>query len=126
MGNKVNPDQKRFRYSDVDTAIKMGSCVFRCDVPHQWIPQRQAGPVSVYCDGVGCHVLRLRRGIHVWQHIEQSITATNRHRRDMTSGVYKGTLNPNKQQTIYHIASRTIEKTGMQEDKKEPFCMSLT
>ena len=31
----------------------MGSCVFQCDVPHQWIAQRQVGPVSVYCDGVG-------------------------------------------------------------------------
>ena len=26
---------------------------------HQWIAQRQVGPVSVYCDGVGCHVLCL-------------------------------------------------------------------
>ena len=33
--------------------IKMGSCVFQCDVPHQWIAQRQVSPVSVYCDGVG-------------------------------------------------------------------------
>ena len=33
--------------------IKMGSCVFQCDVPHQWIAQRQVGPVYVYCDGVG-------------------------------------------------------------------------
>ena len=35
----------------------MGSCVFQCDVPYQWITQRQVGPVSVYCDGVGCLVL---------------------------------------------------------------------
>ena len=35
--------------------IKMGSCecLFQCDVPHQWIAQRQVGPVSVYCDGWG-------------------------------------------------------------------------
>ena len=33
--------------------IKMGSCVFTIDVPHQWIAQRQVGPGSVYCDGVG-------------------------------------------------------------------------
>ena len=33
--------------------IKMGSCVLQCDVPHQCIAQRQVGPVSVYCDGVG-------------------------------------------------------------------------
>ena len=32
---------------------KTGSCVFQCDVPHQWIAQRQVGPVSVYCDGWG-------------------------------------------------------------------------
>ena len=24
--------------------------------PNQWIAQRQVGPVSVYCDGVGCRV----------------------------------------------------------------------
>ena len=28
--------------------IKMGSCVFHCDTPHQWISQRQNGPVSAY------------------------------------------------------------------------------
>ena len=67
--------------------IKMGSCVFQCDVPHQWIAERQVGPVSVYCDGVGCRVLYLRHGTSVWQHIGQSTTATSRHRRDMTSDV---------------------------------------
>ena len=38
--------------------IKMGSCVFQCDVPHQWIAQRWVGPVSVYCvrGGVSCLV----------------------------------------------------------------------
>ena len=66
---------------------KMGSCVFQCDDPHQWIAQRQVGPVSVYCDGVGCHVLCLRHGIPVWQHIGQSTTAISRHRRNMTSDV---------------------------------------
>ena len=40
------------------------------------------------CDGAGCHVLCLRHGIPVWQHIDQSsTTATSRHRRDMTSDV---------------------------------------
>ena len=63
--------------------IKMGSCVFQCDVRHEWIAQ--VGPVSVYCDGLGCHVLCLRHGISVWQHIGQSTTATSRHRCDMTS-----------------------------------------
>ena len=45
--------------------IKMGSCVFQCDVPHQWIAQRQVGPVSVYCDWVGCHALSLPHGSSV-------------------------------------------------------------
>ena len=67
--------------------IKMGSCVFQCDVPHQWIAQRQFSPVSVYCDGVGCHDLCLWYGIPVWQDIGQSITATSRHCRNMTSDV---------------------------------------
>ena len=65
----------------------MGSCVFQCDVPHKWIAQRQVGSVSVYCDGVGCHVLCLQHGISVGQHIGQSKTATSRHRRVMTSDV---------------------------------------
>ena len=43
--------------------------------------------VSVYCDGVGCHVLCLRHGIPVWQHIGQSTTAISRHRCYMTSDV---------------------------------------
>ena len=36
--------------------IKMGSRVFQCDVPHQWIAQRHVGPVSVYWGGVSCPV----------------------------------------------------------------------
>ena len=27
--------------------IKMGSCVFQCEIPHQWIAQPQVGPVTV-------------------------------------------------------------------------------
>ena len=73
----------RIPRSSLGHDIKMGSCVFQCDVPHQWIAQRQVGPVSVYCDGVGCHALYLWHGIPVWQHIGQSITATS----DMTSDV---------------------------------------
>ena len=44
---------------------QLNSCVFQCDVPHQWIAQRQVGPVSVYCDGAGCHVLCLQHDIPV-------------------------------------------------------------
>ena len=36
--------------------IIMGSCVFQCCVPHQWIAQWQVGLVFVYCDGVSCRV----------------------------------------------------------------------
>ena len=79
--------RERISRSGLTLYIKMGSYVFRCDVPHQWIAQRQVGPVSVYCDGVECSVLCLRHGISVWQHIGQSTTATSRHRRDMTSDV---------------------------------------
>ena len=67
--------------------IELGSCVFQCDVPHQWIAQRQVGPVSVYCNGMGCHVLCLWHGISVWQGIGQSTTTTSRHRRNTTSDV---------------------------------------
>ena len=69
--------------------IKMGSYVFQCDVPHQWIAKRQVCPVSIDCDGVGCHVLCLRHGIPEWQHIGQSTTGTSRHHCDMTSDVQK-------------------------------------
>ena len=79
----------------------MGSFVFHCDVPHQWIAQRQVGPVSVYCDGLGCHVLCLWHGIPMWQHIGQSTTVTSRHRRDMTSDV-KAKLNHNKQTNCWY------------------------
>ena len=73
--------------SGLNQDINMGSCIFQCDIPHQQIAQRQVGPVSVYCDRMGCHVLCLRHGIPVWQHIGQSTTATSRHSRDKTSNV---------------------------------------
>ena len=65
----------------------MGSCVFQCDFPHQWIAQRQVSPVFVFCDGVGCHDLCLRLGIPVLQLIGQRTTTTNRQRHDMTSDI---------------------------------------
>ena len=77
----------RISRSGVAQDIKMGSCVFQCDVPHQWIAQRQVGPVSVYYDRMGCHVLCLQHGISVWQHIGLSTTATSRHHREKTSDV---------------------------------------
>ena len=80
--------------SGITQDIKMGSCVFQCDVPHQWIAQRQVGLVSVYCGGAGCHVLCLRRDIPVWQHIGYCISATSKHRR-----IWPQMLNPNKQNT---------------------------
>ena len=46
-----------------------------------WVPY----PVSVYCDRVGCQVLCLQHCIPVWQHIGQSTTATSRHCRNKTS-----------------------------------------
>ena len=68
-------DRGRISQSGPTQDIKLGSCVFHmfhCDVPHQWIAQRQVCPVSVYCDGVGCHVLCLVLNIPVWQHINWS------------------------------------------------------
>ena len=47
----------RFSRSGLTQDIKLGSCIFQCDVPYQWIAKRQVGPVSVYLDGVGCHVV---------------------------------------------------------------------
>ena len=95
--------RRRISLSGLTQDIKMGSCVFQCDVPHQWIAQRQVGPMSVYCDGVGCHVLCLWHGITVWQYIGQSITATSRHRREMTSDVSKRRLTQNKTNLPNHV-----------------------
>ena len=67
--------------------IKMGSYVFQCDIPHQWIAQQQIDPVSVYYDKWGVMSLCLQHDIPVWQHIGQSTTATSRHCHDMTSDV---------------------------------------
>ena len=74
-------------WSGLTQDIKIGSCVYQCDIPHQWIAQWQVGPVSVCCDGVECHVLCLRHGIRVWQPIGQITTATSSHHCDMTSDV---------------------------------------
>ena len=63
--------------------------------PYQWIAQQQVGPVSEYCDVIGCHALCLQLGISLLQQIGLSITALSRHRHNMTSDV-KATLNPNK------------------------------
>ena len=71
----------RITRSGVTQVIKMGSCVFQCDVPHQWIAQRQVGPVSVYCDGVGCRVLCLRHGISVWDNDRGTLHSWNQNRR---------------------------------------------
>ena len=102
----------RISRSGLIQVIKMGSCVglFQRDVPHQWIAQRQVGPVGVYCDGVVCHVLYLWHDILEWQHNGQSGTATSRHRRDMTSA----TLNPNKQTAIpvnYYVSRTNNNKS---------------
>ena len=66
----------RISQSGLTQDIKMGSCAFQCDVTHQWIAQPQVDPVSLYCDGVGCHVMCLWHGISVWQHIGHSTNAT--------------------------------------------------
>ena len=55
----------------------MGCCVLQCGIQHQWIAQRQVGPVSVYCDGLGCHVLCLPHGIPVWQYISPKTKVVN-------------------------------------------------
>ena len=38
----------RISRSGFTQEFKMGSCVFQCVIPHQWIAQQQVGPVSVY------------------------------------------------------------------------------
>ena len=64
---------RRISRLDLTKDIKMSSCVFQCNVPHQWIAPRQVGRVSVYCDWEGCHALSLPHGISVWQHIGQDV-----------------------------------------------------
>ena len=76
--------------------IKMGRCVFQYDVQHQWIAQRQVGHVSVYCDGVRCHVLSV-----AW-HTCEAAHLSNYHCYEQAPSGYdrrclKETLNPNEQ-----------------------------
>ena len=84
-------------------------------------------PVSVYCDGVECHVLCLRHVIPVWQHISQSTTATSRHRRDMTSGVSSDvkpqTTNNNLQGHCYNVpCEHTIRYKTTVSSAREKEC----
>ena len=44
---------------EITFSRKPNKLVFQCDIPHQWIAQRQFDPVSEYCGGVGCHILCL-------------------------------------------------------------------
>ena len=92
----------RISRSALTQDIKIGSCVFQCDVPHQWIAQRQVSPVSVYCDGVGCRVLCLR---HAW-HFCVAAHWSKYHCYKQAPSWYdlrclKATLNPNKQTNIF-------------------------
>ena len=66
--SKCVEDRGRISQLGQTQDIKMGSCVFKCNVPYQWLAQQRVGPVSVYC-GVGCNVLCLRHDISLWQHI---------------------------------------------------------
>ena len=94
----------------------MGSCLFQCDVPHQWIAERQVGPVAVYCDGVGCHVLCLQHGIPVWQHIGQSTTAVA-----ILPQMFKSAVNPKTKQKPNCIAA-----PGIRLVMSEPHLLSDT
>ena len=91
--------------------IKIGSCVFQCDVPHQWIAQPRVGHVSVYCDRMTWHpcVAAHWSKYHYYKQAPsrydlgclsdvkpQENTATGRHRLDTSSDVLKGTLNSKK------------------------------
>ena len=87
----------RISRSGLTQDIKLGSCVFQCDVPHRWIAQRQVGPVSVYCDGVGCPVL-----VSAAWHFCVAAHWSKYHCYKQAPSWYdlrcfKATLNPNKQ-----------------------------
>ena len=63
----------RISRSGLTQDIRIGSCVFQSEVPHQWIAQRQVDPVSVYCD-VGSREHSLFRNtwfhrMNTWFHI---------------------------------------------------------
>ena len=78
----------------------MARYVFQCDACSTSMDSTTTGrPVSVYSDGMGCHVLCLWHGIPVWQHIGQITTATSRHRRDMTH-MFKSNVKPQKTRMI--------------------------
>ena len=49
----------RISQSGLTQDIKMGSCEFQCDVPHQWITQRQVGQCLYIVTGWGGVLLSL-------------------------------------------------------------------
>ena len=82
----------------------IGSRVFPCNGPHQWIAE--TGRSRVYTV-TGCPVSVAWHSSHVWQHIGQSTSPMNRHYRDMTSDV-KSTLKSNKQTSSKKITQHQI------------------
>ena len=104
----------RISRSSQTQVIKMGICSFQCKVPLQWILQQQVGPVSIYCDRIGCHVLCLRNGIPVWLHFGQSTTATSR--QAIWSQMLKRCQTPiNNKQPIpvpYHFSVTALIKSS--------------
>ena len=89
----------RISRSGLNQDIKMGSCVFQCDVPHQWIAQRQVGPVSIYCDWVRYVLCPVSAGwlslvaAH-WSKYHCYKQAPSWHMYDIRC--FKAMLNPNK------------------------------
>ena len=96
---------------------RIGSYVFLCNVPHQW-RVRQIRPVYLYYNGVWCHVLCLRHGIPLWQHIGQSTTTTSISKHCRVTHVFKSDIKPQQQRAIPNMFLReTISRV-----KFAPFC----
>ena len=74
----------------------MDSYVFQCDVPQQWIAQRQLGAVSVYFDGWGVMSCVCGMAFMCSSTFCQRNIATSKQCRDVTHlRCLKATLNPN-------------------------------
>ena len=85
----------RISQSGLTQDIKMGSCVFQCDVPDQWIAQPQVGHVSILWQGGVSHPVSVAWHSCVAAHWSKY------HCYKQTPSRYdlrclKATLNPNK------------------------------
>ena len=97
-------DRGRISRLGLTQDFRFGSCVFQCDVPHQWIAQQVGLPL--YCDEMGYNVLCLRHGIPVWQHNWSKYHCYKQAPSRYDLRYLKTTLNQTKRHRAYLLADQ--------------------